>query len=851
MKNSLLFITIFVSSLYSEVIELKKGWNLVGFSESYKAETLIEEKEIVNAIYYKNGEWLSSGEILPTHGVWIYSNCDCEKWFSESEKSSSRIDKLEISKGWNLLSLPVKTVISPKLFENQKTIWKYKSGNWSLYRNGNSELNGYPEIDYIGYGDGFWVYSEVDETINISDRESEMHSFSDRDEMIEYIDSMVLYNSRPIYPYYRGGIDMVDEGVMFESTAPTSSTSGDTSTSTSGSSSSTNKAEISDTTSTNTQEIDVDEADIVKHDGDKIFYLPSSSENSIFITTFDEVLKGNQKPVKTIETEKRPSEMYLIKNKLIAIYPQNSNFWGCWGDFSHSTWTNESYIEIYDVSDIDSIKKVDSYKFSGNFVDSRVTGGKLYLVSRFMPTVEISYEKEYCKKDDYCYYEDEKGSFKYDYNSPIYGEKKLLPKLNGEEFIEPEKLFAPLKVNQNSFITSVHSFDIDNFSVKKHISFIGNSSTLYASNSSIYLTSKEYPIYFGWNSYNERETLYKISLSDMSFRGKGFVDGRILNQFSLSESKSTLRIATTIGWSWGTEDTDNIVSALQESNGTLKTVGQIKGLGEEGETIKGVRFLGDRGYIVTFRTTDPLYVVDFKDPEKPILGKNPLKIDGYSTYFHPIDSEKILSVGVDADSEGSESGYQIQLFNIADLDNPTLLDKIRFPEKANVENRWNYYSESVYNHKAFVYRSSDQLFGVSLREGDEETVNRDEYIAENYVLLTEDILKKCEAKIELKEDLNYQDEIYGYKHQVDRCYITNVAHKDYLYIPETEWKNRYSLLLYSVDGSEIKSVDEVLHSGNENNYYSYNSNRGVIFTADQKDYVLYFVGGEFTLQEIK
>jgi uncharacterized secreted protein with C-terminal beta-propeller domain len=822
MIKVLTFLVTLTAFLSAETYTLKSGWNLIGFSSEKSIQTILKNREVERAVYYKNGEWFDSGTVSATQGVWVYSRSDSELEISESLQSSSeRIDKIELNSGWNLLSLPVKTAVHPKLFDGK--IWKYSDGEWESFGGSGN----FPEIDVIGYGDGFWVYSETAKTVNISDRESEMENFSSINEVEKYLDTVVSSTVNP-YPMMRVGVlESVPDSAMADD--------------------STSSAGVDDATTTNTQEADVDEADIIKHDGKTVFYLPKNGENSILFTTFQKLLSGDNQPAGKIDTESRPSELYLVDNKLIAIYPQNRNFWGCWEDFSNSTWTGESHIEIYDVSDISDIERVGTHRFSGNFVDSRVTGGKLYLVSRFLPTVDVSYQKEYCKESQYCWYSDENGSFKYDYSKPIYGEKRLLPKIDGENFIEPERLYAPLKLDHHGFITSIHSFNISDFKKQKHISFVGDSSTLYASNSSIYLTSSSYPLYFGWNSWNQREAIYKISLEDMSFRGKGFVDGRILNQFSLSESGETLRIATTVGWSWGREDTDNIVTALQESEKELQIVSEIRGLGEEGETIKGVRFLGDRGYIVTFRTTDPLYVVDFSDPKKPVLGKNPLKIDGYSTYFHPISSEKILSVGVDADSEGRENGFQIQLFNIADLDNPKLLDKVRFPDGMDSSNRWRYYSESVYNHKAFTYRASDKLFGVTVQHSYDKPISRDEYIAKHYTLITEELLKNCGNEKLLNGEFDFsKNSYYTYNWNAERCDIYNLMAEDYLYISETETARENYMSLYRVEDSGINSVDEVVHTNED-----YGDSRGVIFSFEGRDYLLYYSGGVLNLQEVK
>ena len=97
--------------------------------------------------------------------------------------------------------------------------------------------------------------------------------------------------------------------------------------------------------------------------------------------------------------------------------------------------------------------------------------------------------------------------------------------------------------------------------------------------------------------------------------------------------------------------------------------GRIGGLGK-GERVYSVRFVGDTGYVVTFRQIDPLYTLDLADPERPrVLGE--LKIPGYSAYLHPIGEGLLLGVGQDATEEGRPTGTQISIFDVSDLRRPT------------------------------------------------------------------------------------------------------------------------------------------------------------------------------------
>ncbi len=836
--KSLLVGSLMAVSLSAELVNLKEGWNLVGLSNSIKIDTLKAENPNIQKVFIYKNEFLESGEIKPADGVWIHSAKDAELYIKDEDlakdtefKEEARVDKIELVKGWNLISLPINSAISPKIFKNVSVVWKYQNGKWNKY--GGSEDSEYPKIDVIGSGEGFWINSNEAQTIYLSDEEAKLTNFNSDSEMNEYLSAMVNYNhsyrntQNNYLPYYTstsGGVAMPTAvPAAPEVVASNSSSSGDLGS---------GGIKVDDATTTNLQEEGVDEADIVKNDNEKIFYLPSTpiyssySVNEIYVNTFERILAGQKEKLTSIKVNQRPNELYLIDNKLIAIYPNNYNFWGYWKSIDYGIWSESSKIEVYDVRDLANITKINEYKIDGNIVDSRVTNNKLYLVTRFMPYVEVEYPKTYldCGNNsisdssssgggvlikpesntpkpynDQCYFypKDENGSaYILDYNNPILKTEHLKPTIlntennSSREIPTAQTLYAPAKFNQASFITSITSFDINDTTKQESMSVVGGSSTIYASNKAIYVTSEEYPIYFGWGSYQNRTSIYKFSIENaISYNGKTFIDGNILNQFSLSEHNNILRVASTTGWNWRS-DTDNIVSTIKEESANLSVLGKLSGLGKEGETIRGVRFLGNRGFVVTFRQTDPLYTIDLSDPINPKkVGE--LSINGYSSYFHPIDENRILSIGRDADENGNTKGVQIQLFNISDFANPSLADKITIGQD------WSTNSEAVDNHKAFTYRDGDKLFGFPISE----------YYERNSTIINGEV-----------------------------------------YYPEYRWAYRNYFDMYQVNGMKIDKIDKV--DGNASSYDVYNNQRGIIFTNNNKDYGLYIAGGEMYVKEI-
>ena len=160
------------------------------------------------------------------------------------------------------------------------------------------------------------------------------------------------------------------------------------------------------------------------------------------------------------------------------------------------------------------------------------------------------------------------------------------------------------------------------------------------------------------------------------YRASGTVPGFVLNQFAISEHEGHLRVATTEDAPWAPVaggGSQSGVSVLRPEGERLVTVGRVTGLGRD-ERIFGVRFLGERGYVVTFRQVDPLYVVDLADPTAPRV-RGELKITGYSAYLHPVSPTRLLGVGQDATDQGRRLGAQVSLFDVEDPAQPRLLDR--------------------------------------------------------------------------------------------------------------------------------------------------------------------------------
>jgi uncharacterized secreted protein with C-terminal beta-propeller domain len=211
--------------------------------------------------------------------------------------------------------------------------------------------------------------------------------------------------------------------------------------------------------------------------------------------------------------------------------------------------------------------------------------------------------------------------------------------------------------------------------------------TVYASPRSLYVATRR------WFDANGT-AIHRFDASERgrtAYRSSGAVRGATLSQWALSEHDGHLRVATTEDAAL--RESESHVTVLRERDRRLVEVGHVGGLGH-GERIFGVRFIGDLGYVVTFRQVDPLYVVGLGDPERPrLLGE--LKILGYSAYLHPIADDLLLGVGQDATAEGRLRGTQLSLFDVSDPRRPRRLHQQALASGSSSAVEW--------DHRAFLH----------------------------------------------------------------------------------------------------------------------------------------------------
>lgn len=236
------------------------------------------------------------------------------------------------------------------------------------------------------------------------------------------------------------------------------------------------------------------------------------------------------------------------------------------------------------------------------------------------------------------------------------------------------------------------------------VTVVADGDTVYGTADSLYLASDQ-----RWRvdwfqgraamPVRQQTDLYKFTIQGTqppTYAAAGTVPGFLINQYALSEWDGHLRVATT------DQKTDqSAVRVLTERAGKLVQTGVVDGLGK-GEKIYSVRFVGARGYVVTFRQTDPLYSLDLSDPARP-EATGQLKITGYSAHLQPVGEDRLVGIGQEADGDGRTRGMQVSLFDVADPAKPKRLAQYHVAEGQ---------SEAEYDPHALLWWPATQLLVV-------------------------------------------------------------------------------------------------------------------------------------------
>lgn len=524
-----------------------------------------------------------------------------------------------------------------------------------------------------------------------------------------------------------------------------------------------NTAVSTDYSTTNNQVLGVDEADIIKTDGTYIYALVRNELK---------IIKANPASdasvISTITFKSRPQDIFISGTNL-AVFGSDQQIYAMATYRSFRRQNPYTFFKVFDLSNPSDPKLVRDLDFEGTYTDARLIGDYAYLFTNsygnyienepLVPRVFDNGEvlSNSCESGTKCFVPDVY-YFDIPYDSYIFSNITAINLKDNSEIINGQSYLMNsgqnLYVSQNNiYITYteyLNEYDLEQ-AIKRELIYsklISDDQEKITHIEAVadYILSKNEKkakvaaiiddFLNGLSAEDqttiqaaideslkqklaekskemEKTVIHKIAVNGRSveYRGMGEVNGQVLNQFSMDESGDYFRIATTRNQMWSrlSNTPEKSYSNLYVLNNELKLVGSLENLATD-ERIYSARFMGDRAYLVTFKQTDPLYVVSLIDPTKPtVLGA--IKVPGYSSYLHPADKNgnKLIGFGRDAEENSSggatTKGLKLALFDFSDLSQPKELDSYLIGDATSD-------SIALQDHKAFLYSETKNLLSL-------------------------------------------------------------------------------------------------------------------------------------------
>lgn len=460
--------------------------------------------------------------------------------------------------------------------------------------------------------------------------------------------------------------------------------------------SSMNSASTPEYSTTNLQTEGVDESDIVKTDGS---YIYSVSSDGIAITDVrgDTMKKVGKIDIKKENGEARLMEMYVDGNVLNLIVQiehtdlqkENRDEQGVEEDTDDTTYVVEgesgmlpvtdvyyfnssvsTEVWTYDISDRRNPQRTGIFSQDGNYKTSRRIENILYLFTENNINA-TSFTREEALQEENA--------------------GKWIPLVNGEA-VSVDCIYVPQE-GSNGLLVSSMDVNKPNYAVDNTL-IMNNYVDIYVSQQAIYLYGTSYA------SGTADTQIGKFALNDGTIDavGAATVEGSVQDTFAIHENEGKLRLLTT---TWGDTENENKLYLLDES---LKLTGTLGGIAK-GEEIYAARYLEDKVYFVTYRNTDPLFVVDLSDEKNPkILSE--LKITGFSEYLHFWGENKLMGIGYETDPDsGAQKGIKLTMFDLSD---DTQLKTLGTYVLKDYD-----YSPGLYDYKSVLADATENMIGFA------------------------------------------------------------------------------------------------------------------------------------------
>ena len=462
-----------------------------------------------------------------------------------------------------------------------------------------------------------------------------------------------------------------------------------------------------DYSGTNVQEEGVDEPDLVKTDGNTLFAVANGRLNSV------DVSDRRPRVLDSLVLEGGWSHELLLHRDRLLVLSRGGYFIqplparaASFAPYAPS----QSVLAEVDVSNPKALRVVRTLTLDGSYVAARLVGGRVRIVASAQVPSELPFAPPVSNTTEGLEAAEDR-------NRAVLASSKLatwLPSYTLKRRGSRAKVERPLvqcrQIRRPAAFAGLGLLTVLTVDLAQGLEPVSSTAIMtdarivYASPDSLYVATERWADRPEPGAPTEEQSgvTTSIHLFDISspvraeYRGSGKVPGYLLSQWSLSEHRGVLRVVSTDAPAWWGQtpqrESESSLTTLRLRSGGLVQAGRVGGLGK-GERVYAVRFVGDVGYVVTFRQIDPLYTVDLADPTEPrVLGE--LKIPGYSAYLHPVGEDLLLGIGQDATEEGRSLGTQFSLFDVSDLRRPARL------HKASLGLGW---SEAESDHHAFLF----------------------------------------------------------------------------------------------------------------------------------------------------
>ncbi len=545
--------------------------------------------------------------------------------------------------------------------------------------------------------------------------------------------------------------------------------------------------------STNLQVEGVDEGDIIKTDGTYFYILTDTNQVRIVdaktlkeISSISDQISVNEKESKNQDENQNKNtdgiqyeEMYVAKNRLILtgnVYKNSLK------EQDENTYYMDKNVQTvlltYDLTNPKKPKLLGTIHQDGTYNTSRKVGDYIYLFSDYShyPTVTPRYgtvpASGYTTEENAASSQIDKSD-----------EAKIIPTINQTPILADD-IYVSREVSGCNYLV-ISSIDL------KNPSKTADQKSLMEFGNRFHITKESiYAIQTDWSQDTQKTNIVRFSFKDgkISPVDASTLAGELTDTFAINETSSHLRVLLTC-WSSQTSTQSNSVYVLDRD---MKVVGKIENLAP-GETIYSARFMGDIGYFVTYRNTDPLFSVDFSEPENPkIIGE--LKITGFSDYLHFYGKDKLFGLGKETDpNTGEFLGIKLSMF---DISNPKNVKEEKKLVLKGVDD-----CDALDNYKAILVDKGKNLIGFSVKTYDNNVSNC------NYLLFSYDEKKGFTKKFDYGFTKNSRSsyssyryyDYYGYSGDIRGIYINSTFYiADRSQIVSFDMKNGFK---------QIKNID--------------------------------------------